>query len=424
MDILEALVRAQKSGKTIGIASICSAHPLVLEAAFRHATVTGSPVLIEATSNQVNQLGGYTGMAPADFVQFVHAIAAEVGFPTERLILGGDHLGPLPFAAEPAETAMEKARAMVREYALSGFTKIHLDCSVSCADDRDLTPEIMAQRTAVLAAMVEEACRSAGLAFPRYVIGTEVPAAGGEKAGQEALRVTLPADAARTINLTQAAFADAGLEAAWKRVIALVVQPGVEFGHASIHEYDRPAAAALVRSIESVPNLVFEAHSTDYQTRSALQQLVQDHFAILKVGPGLTFAMREAIFALAEIEDQICETPSGIRERMESLMLANPVYWQNYYPGTPAEQKLNRQFSFSDRIRYYWAMPEALAALHQMLSNLEEKPIPLTLLSQYLPNEYSEVREGKLKNSPHELILRRIIRVLEDYASACGASMA
>lgn len=420
MDILDSIIQSQKSGKPLGITSICSAHPLVLEAAFRHALITGKPVLVEATSNQSNQYGGYTEMQPADFVRFVHAIAEEIGFPLEKLLLGGDHLGPLPFSSEPAGVAMEKAKEMVRAFALAGFSKIHLDCSVSCADDRDLRPEIMAQRTADLAVEVEKACLSEGIPAPRYVIGTEVPAAGGAKAGEEDLQVTRPEDAARTIELTRGAFLAKGLGSAWKRVIALVVQPGVEFGHDAIHEYDRPAARDLVRYIESVPNLVYEAHSTDYQTRSALRELVEDHFAILKVGPGLTFAMREAIFAMAEIEDQLCENPSGIRELMDTVMLANPVHWKKHYQGSAQEQKLNRQFSFSDRIRYYWTTPEAKQGFDRMLTNLGKIPIPLTLLSQYFPCEYHEVREGNLTNDPRDLIMRRITRVLEDYEAACG----
>ncbi len=51
------------------------------------------------------------------------------------LILGGDHLGPNPWTRLPADQAMEKAAAMVAAYAAAGFTKIHLDASMACADD-------------------------------------------------------------------------------------------------------------------------------------------------------------------------------------------------------------------------------------------------------------------------------------------------
>lgn len=98
---LKGIVSAQKQGQAIGIPSICSAHPYVIEASLRHALAGDASVLIESVSNQVNQFGGYTGMTPADFVAFVHGIAERVGFPRQRIILGGDHLGPNPWSGEP-----------------------------------------------------------------------------------------------------------------------------------------------------------------------------------------------------------------------------------------------------------------------------------------------------------------------------------
>ena len=78
--------------------------------------ITKSPVVIEATCNQVNQEGGYTGMQPADFRAFVESSAKGQGFDTRRLILGGDHLGPNPWRSRPKEEALGKAEAMVAAY--------------------------------------------------------------------------------------------------------------------------------------------------------------------------------------------------------------------------------------------------------------------------------------------------------------------
>ena len=88
-----------KPGGT-GIVSVCSAHPWVIEAAFRHGLEHEGPMLIEVTCNQVNQFGGYTGMTPCDFRRFVEGIAGQVGFPLARLMLGGDHLSPNPLAGQ------------------------------------------------------------------------------------------------------------------------------------------------------------------------------------------------------------------------------------------------------------------------------------------------------------------------------------
>jgi D-tagatose-1,6-bisphosphate aldolase subunit GatZ/KbaZ len=420
VNYLDFVISAQKFGQPRGVTSVCSAHPFVLEAALRHGLSHNTPVLIEATCNQVNQFGGYTGLSPADFVRYVGEIADRIGFPRQNLLLGGDHLGPLVWADEPAAVALEKAKTLVRAYVQAGFTKIHLDCSMPCLDDKDFPVELIAQRAAELAQVAESAA-GVGLvsAHPRYVIGTEVPPAGGAKAGETHLTITNPTDAAQTINLTRQAFFALGLESAWERVIALVVQPGVEFGNESVHEYNRSAAAGLARFIETTPGLVYEAHSTDYQTRTALRALVEDHFGILKVGPWLTFAFREAVFALAEIEAALCETPSRIRETLEVAMLTNPVHWKKHYGGDAQTQKFARSFSFSDRIRYYWNTPETQQAFERLMTNLGEKPLPLALLSQYLPEQYEKIRRGELKNHPRELLLGRVLDVLEIYHGAC-----
>ena len=131
MKALLDIVREHKAGHSVGIYSVCSAHPVVIEAALREAQVRGEPVLIEATSNQVNQFGGYTGMLPADFREYVAGIAQRVSFPMERLLLGGDHLGPNTWTAEPAPLAMQRAGEMIAGYVKAGFRKIHLDCSMS-----------------------------------------------------------------------------------------------------------------------------------------------------------------------------------------------------------------------------------------------------------------------------------------------------
>lgn len=51
-------------------------------------------LLIESTSNQVDQFGGYTGMTPKEFIAYVSKLLHDYGLSAERLVLGGDHLGP------------------------------------------------------------------------------------------------------------------------------------------------------------------------------------------------------------------------------------------------------------------------------------------------------------------------------------------
>ena len=133
---LDSLAAAHRAGRADGLASICSAHPLVLDETIRHGVDGEHVVLIEATCNQVNQDGGYTGLRPVEFCDQVAERAAKYGLPQERLVLGGDHLGPNPWKHLPAETAMAKSEELVHAFVAAGYSKIHLDTSMSCADDR------------------------------------------------------------------------------------------------------------------------------------------------------------------------------------------------------------------------------------------------------------------------------------------------
>lgn len=416
---LDKIVKAQKRGEARGITSICSAHPTVLEATFRHALKNNTLVLIESTCNQVNQFGGYTGMKPVDFVAYVKEMADRFGFQSENLILGGDHLGPNVWQHEPAESAMDKSYQLTKDYIATGYSKIHLDASMKLGDDSGvaLPTETIARRAAEMAKVAEDTFAECGKdTTPRYVIGTEVPIPGGAQDEDEKLQVSTIQDTRETLEITQRAFCDLGLEAAWERVIAVVVQPGVEFGDSSIQEYDRFAASELSRLIESQP-LIYEAHSTDYQTQLTLQQMVEDHFAILKVGPALTFAYREVIFALAMIENELFppEECSNLIDVLEGAMLSNPTHWQKYYHGDQVSQAFSRKYSYSDRSRYYWPVKDVQIASQKLLGNLGKKTIPLTLLSQYLPEQYARIRSGELENNPSALIRDKIISVLEDY---------
>ena len=419
-DVLLEMVAANRAGKRAGLYSVCSAERFVLEAAMAQAATDHTLVCVESTCNQVNQFGGYTGLTPAGFRDFVTQVAVETGFDPARVILGGDHLGPHVWRAEPAAKAMAKARDLVRDCVLAGYTKIHLDTSMRVGGDPGAPgspPDdtLVAQRAAELAAVTEAAWGElpAGSPPPLYVVGTEVPVPGGETAGAAAPAVTTPQRATRTLELTGAAFSARGLDAAWERVIALVVQPGVEFGSDSVCAYDRPKARALVDWLERQRPLLFEAHSTDYQSPAALARLVDAHFAILKVGPALTHAFCEAVFELEGTERELLGTGaagaggttagaglSHLRETVERALIDDPSHWRPYAAGESAEQRALAAFGYSDRVRYYWARPDVRAALARLLANLSARRATAT--------------------PPASLIGERIGAVIEPYAKACG----
>ncbi|EOI5728796.1 tagatose-bisphosphate aldolase subunit GatZ [Cronobacter malonaticus] len=419
---MQDLIARHKAGEHFGICSVCSAHPLVIEAALRFDLHTDRKVLIEATSNQVNQYGGYTSMQPHQFRDFVWQIADRLGFPHERIILGGDHLGPNCWQNESAETAMEKAIALVAAYVKAGFSKIHLDASMSCKDDPvPLAPQTVAERAARLCEAAERAATAEQQQRLTYVIGTEVPVPGGEATTIGKVHVTRAQDASLTLETHREAFYRLGLEAAFDRVIAMVVQPGVEFDHTQIVHYQPQHAQALSAWINQTP-LVYEAHSTDYQSREAYRALVRDHFAILKVGPALTFALREALFGLSWMEEALIppERRSHIREVIDEVMLNEPEYWKKYYRPIWSQAMVDIHFSLSDRIRYYWPHPRIHQSVAGLIANLEDVALPPGLISQFLPGQFERVNAGTLAATPCHLIIDKIQDVLRAYRYGCS----
>jgi D-tagatose-1,6-bisphosphate aldolase subunit GatZ/KbaZ len=415
LDVARAVFARNLAGDALGLTSVCSAHPLVLRAALVAAREAGQVALVEATCNQVNQDGGYTGMRPADFVALVHDAAAKEGVPQGIILFGGDHLGPQPWRDRPASEAMAKAEVMVAQYVKAGFRKLHLDCSMSCADDPEALPEaVIARRAAQLAGAAEAA---AGTDRPIYVIGTEVPPPGGMGEGH-AIIATDPAHVAATLDAHRDAFAAAGQDAAFDRVCGIVVQPGLDFGNETVVRFDPEAAADLSARASTLGGAVFEAHSTDYQRPAAYPALVRGHFAILKVGPAATFALREAIYGLEAIAVELFGGAPGLRDALEAAMLSDPRHWQGHYGGDPAHVAWLRHFSWSDRIRYYWTVPPVQAALSDLFARLDARGWPLPLVSQYLPRQYDRIADGSLAPRCEDVARDAVRLALDPYVAA------
>lgn len=425
MHPLTELLKDRSLKDVKGVVSICTANPRVLKACFNFYKDIKSPLVIEATANQVNQEGGYTGMVPETFKNFVYALAEETNFPMKRLFLGGDHLGPLTWSNLNEKEALEKSKVLVRDYVLAGFTKIHLDTSMRLADDskeKMLSTDVIAHRGIILLQVCEDAFQERLKSHPDalqpvYVIGSEVPIPGGAQE-EEGIEVTSAEDFKQTVDVYRKHLEDKGLMNVWNRVLAVVVQPGVEFGDASVHEYNRSKASDLISCLKDVSGLVFEGHSTDYQTRYGLKEMVEDGIAILKVGPALTFALREGLYALAHMEKALVDDASQSRfmEVLEAVMLDHPNNWKKHYHGSEAERVFKRHYSFSDRSRYYMPDTRIECAIEVMMKNL--KDIPLSLLSQFMPIQYRKVREGQLKKDPEQLAQDVVHELLKDYRYA------
>ena len=414
-----AVIAAHKRHGRGGIVSVCSAHPAVIRAAEELAREYGATLLLESTSNQVDQFGGYTGLTPAQFIAQVKALLPADANP----VFGGDHLGPNRWQHLPSDEAMKNSEELIRHYVQAGYEKIHLDCSMSCAGDPVPLPDAtVAERAARLCRIAEDTRAAMPDAVPLvYIIGTEVPVPGGAKEARDGVTPTTPDAARTTYAVHKDTFAAHGLgEEVWARVVALVVQPGVEFDHHGVEDYRPERATALSAVANDFPHAVFEAHSTDYQTPQAFKALVRDHFAILKVGPALTFAYREAVYALNHIARELKLNAPDVEAAAEALMLAEPAQWQKYYHGDADEQRLLRHYSLSDRIRYYWSKPRLAKSVQELLDVLGSREIPLGVAHQYLPLGAEACRARGEKITADNLINNTIKAALAPYYAACA----
>ena len=409
-----AVIAAHKRHGRGGIVSVCSAHPAVIRAAEELAREYGATLLLESTSNQVDQFGGYTGLTPAQFIAQVKALLPADANP----VFGGDHLGPNRWQHLPSDEAMKNSEELIRHYVQAGYEKIHLDCSMSCAGDPVPLPDAtVAERAARLCRIAEDTRAVMPGAVPLvYIIGTEVPVPGGAKEALDGVTPTTPDAARTTYAVHKDTFAAHGLgDDVWARVVALVVQPGVEFDHHGVEDYRPERATALSAVANDFPHAVFEAHSTDYQTPQAFKALVRDHFAILKVGPALTFAYREALFGLCQIAIELgLETDTDLIGEADIVMREDPADWQKYYHGDRREQRL------SDRIRYYWTKPRLAKSVQELLDVLGTREIPLGVAHQYLPLGAEACRARGEKITADNLINNTIKAALAPYYAACA----
>ena len=343
------------------------------------AAMLDRPLLLEATANQINQFGGYMGMTPAEFRDMAYDACERAGLSKELLILGGDHLGPLTWSGEEEAEAMPKAEDLIRSFASAGFSKIHIDTSMYLADDDQNAPlsvDVVARRAAALCKAAEQAA----LEPPVYVIGSEVPPPGGATENEDSVAVTTVESLRETLDRFKEVFIGQGLEDAWERVIAVVVQPGVEFSDSNVILYDRAKAAELTRYVRSMDSIVLEGHSTDYQPAEKLTEMKEDGVAILKVGPALTFALREGLFELEDIERETClSEPEGgyslFADTLDAAMLENPGYWIRHYHGSEDEIAQKRKYSLSDRCRYYLTDARVASAIQRLRDNLSREKV-------------------------------------------------
>ena len=147
--------------------------------------------------------------------------------------------------------------------------------------------------------------------------------------------------------------------------------------------------------------------------------MVEDGIAILKVGPALTFALREGLFALSMIEKELVpeDKRADFIETLEKIMLENPSNWQKHYHGSDEDKRIARKYSYSDRCRYYFSLPEIKSAIEKLFVNIDSiaENIPAGMLRQYMPRQYQKIRDGLLKFNVRDLAKDFVVSCAEDY---------
>ncbi len=407
---LRKLVQANRAGNAVAIPSVCSAQPDVLKASLRLAERLDRKVVIESTSNQVNQDGGYTGITPAGFIGFVHDLADQTGVARERIIFGGDHLGPQAWRSAPVDQAMAKAQVMLQDYVKAGFRKIHLDCSEGCAGEAaQLDDAQTASRSADLARLCVKAAGDTAEDL-LFVVGTEVPPPGGAREDEGGdITATTPKAARATLQAHVDEFADLA-----PLIGGLVVQPGVEFGPMRVHPFPMTRDTGFLPALADYPAVCLEAHSTDYQHPEVFPALAAQGFAFQKVGPALSFAYRQALYALDTVRSMIGGGPLALRDAMEAVMQADPTHWHSHYHNDAGALYVQRHFGLADRIRYYWPEAAAQQAVTELRADLAAV-IPDPLLWQVFAPDVLDRAEGLSGSQVQRLIEAQIQIALDPY---------
>ena len=403
-------MKINKAIKNKALPSFCTSNIEVIKTILFFCNIKKLPCLIECTSNQVNQNGGYTNKTPKMFIKEILNISKKSKFDSKKLYLGGDHLGPLPWKKENTKTAIKNSISLINQFLKYNFCKIHIDTSIKCKDDKYINSEIIFNRTNKI---LNDFNIKKKIKNKFLVIGTEVPLSGSgdnnkivkTSKKQIVSEVTKFKEILKKLNLKSNLF-------------GLVIEPGMKYKHFSI---TKPKFPDFIKKkiISKKKNFVYEAHSTDYQKKSTLKQLVKNNFKFLKVGPELTFNYSRALFMMESIEKKFCKVKnSNIKKSILSSMMKNKKYWDGYYKKNERKLFLDSKL---DRMRYYLNTKPVINSIKTIKKNinlLDKKKI-FSFLGLNERKEFLFFSKKKISN--FDIIkLLYISRSLKKYFSACG----
>ena len=423
IDIMEANCRGERKG----IYAVGSHNSTILEVCFQQALVDGSPVLLEISANMLVLPGQSGKTSPADFIKRVKNIAAEAEFPQDRLFFGVNDLGPSLWQDESDESALKKACEFISEIVGLGFNKLGIHAGEPLKGDpvgETLTQEIIIARETVLYQAAERAAaKLPDEEKPLYVIGVHPRQEAGRVEDQR--RMVNRKDIEDAVDQFAQTAEAAGLPDIKERLPAARIFLGTGYDSENIIPFDSSLLKELGGCVCRDRSVVLEAPQTDFQSQIVLDKLVDNHFAVLSVGPELTYAMREALFSLALMENETMLGKPGVYLsnyiiELDRAMQSAPQHWQEYYTGNGFEQLVARKYSFYDRSRFFLENKDVRKMRKRLYDNLTANPVPLTVLRQFMPRQYERVAAGELENKPKALVMDAVRYALHRYSRACG----
>ena len=385
--------------------SLCTSNFDVLKSSMIFAKYNDLPLLVESTSNQVNQFGGYTHLKPIQFYKKLKILAKKIKF-KNNFYIGADHLGPLPWKNLNENKAMKNSIKLFKDVVKSGYNKIHIDTGIKLKNDKILSKKKIIHRCE----RIFNSISKKKLRNIFFVFGTEVPIAGGG---------TLYASKITSLSSIKD---DLKYYSKLQKSFSLVIEPGLGFNNNKVFDL-KMKYFKKKKNLSNLSNFSYEAHSSDFQNLFALKKLVKNNFKFLKVGPELTFFYMRAILQMYKIENMNnFKKKSNIKEIISTEMHKDNKYWVNYYHGSKKKIEYLKFNSLLDRSRYYWSkknITKSLSLLKQNINSLDIKSIFKT--SKILKKKLYLKNKLKLNNFEF-IIFCYLNKTLSKYYKACNYS--
>lgn len=397
--------------KNKALPSFCTANIDVIKSIMIFCNFNKLPCLIECTSNQVNQYGGYTNKTPKKFIKEIDLLRKKFNIKKNKLFLGADHMGPLPWKNNTSKVAIKNSIKLIETLLNENFCKIHIDTSIRCNDDLIFNNDVIFSRTKEI---LEQAKIKKKIKNKFLITGSEVPLSGSGDSRKNILTTTkhIKDDHEQLMKIFNKS------QLLKNKIFGLVVEPGMKFMHHSIKKPDlQKFNDKYLYSKKN--NFVFEAHSTDYQPYNILRKLVENNFKFLKVGPELTYNYSRSLFFMENIEKKLfTKNKSSIKNNIFKLMIKNKKYWISYYKTNKKKILLESKL---DRMRYYLNDKKSIESINNLKKNIN--CIKFNEILNYLSSDqkkefllYYKKKLSNFENIKMIFISQSLIR----YYSACG----